>query len=256
MLEGLDRLRRQSRLANRIYVGLRGAQNRVMVIEQGAGAGLKIDLTGAVLRYGLGLAEEAVQDALRTHVRPGSVFYDVGANVGFLSLIAARLTGPQGRVVAFEPVPDTLQQLRRNLEINGFTNVEVVGAAVGDAPGRARLQVEKTSQTSHLASLSGMGTGEVAGEIDVEVVTLDQFIADGQPAPDVVKIDIEGAEVLALRGMQRLLATHRPTIICEIHGTLGAVVEALHDHGYATQQLADPHGVSLDHVVAIHPNRA
>lgn len=256
VLERLDRVRRSSRTVNRVYKLVRGQRNDVMTIEQGIGAGLKIDMTGAVLRYGLGLAEETVQKALSAHIRPGSVFYDVGANVGFLALIGGRLVGPQGRVVAFEPVPETAQQLRRNLDVNGFSHVEVVEAAVGAEAGHARMTLEPQSQTSHLSSLAGMGSGEVAGEIDVPVVTIDGLVAQGKPVPDVVKIDIEGAEVLALEGMQHTLQTARPTVICELHGTLDAVRSELQRYGYHTEQLRDPHGVSLDHLVATHPSRS
>jgi FkbM family methyltransferase len=254
--EALDRLRKRSPLARSVARSvLGGALNSVVTIPQGVGAGLKFDTTGGVLRYGLGLAEETVQDALAEHLRPGDVFYDLGANVGFLSLIGARLVGEGGQVVAFEPVPTTAALLRRNASLNGFDHVDVVEAAVGARAGRARLVLEEASQMAHLSTVPGMAEAGTTSEIDVEVLTLDAHLDDGASPPDVIKIDVEGAEIDALQGMARTISAHHPTIICEIHGTLDEVTRILTEHGYDVRRMTDAYGASLDHLLATHRSR-
>ena len=253
LIEALDQARKRSRILNAITQGfLRGGRDTVVTIPQGIASGLQFNTTGGVLRYGLGLAEEAVQEALAVHLKPGDVFYDVGANIGFLTLIGAKLVGATGRVVAFEPVPETVELLRQNAARNGFAHVDTVAAAAGATPGKARLILEHASQMAHLATVPGMAGGVSTAEIEVEVLTLDGYICEGGPAPDVVKIDVEGAEMDVLAGMSKTISERHPTIICEIHGTLEPVTEILTGHGYDVRRMSDEHGASLDHLVGTY----
>ena len=217
-------------------------RHRDLTIPTGAAAGLRFNSADTVCGYTLGTAEPAVQQALARELAPGMVAYDLGANIGFFTIIAARLVGPQGRVLAFEPLPDNVRWLRHNIALNAFGHVEVIEAAVGAQERTARLE--------------GGGAGVWAtlsddGEHRVRMVRLDDGIADGSlPVPDVVKMDVEGAELQALEGMRETLADHRPTVIVEVHGTMTTVCAALRVAGYSVERIdprtPDVHG----HVLA------
>jgi FkbM family methyltransferase len=196
---------------------------------------------GSIVR---GTLEPSVAEAMIRTIRPGHVFYDVGANVGYFTLVAARLVGPSGRVIAFEPVPWCAEAVAANIALNGLDQAEVRAEAVGDASGRARLRVVGEASQSLLASLEQRA--DVAREeIDVEVVALDDLVGAGTiPPPDVLKIDTEGAEILALEGMRETIAGHRPRIICEIHDTNAAFAELMDEFGYRVANLGGPWSVT------------
>jgi FkbM family methyltransferase len=166
-----------------------------------------------------------VQQALAEHLRAGDILFDIGANVGFFSVIGARLLGPSGSVYAFEPVPSNARCIRRNAALNDLANIEVVARAVSDRTGSAELM---------LASYSGGAALTTAGRppdattsISVEVASIDDLVATAavQP-PSVVKIDVEGAELEVLRGMAVTLREHRPVLICEIDDATPAGYES------------------------------
>jgi FkbM family methyltransferase len=192
--------------------------------------------TGLVVR---GTLEPSVQEALRRTVRPGHVFYDVGANIGFFTLVGARLVGPTGRVVAFEPVPWCAEAVGRNIELNDLDHAEIREEAVGAEAGHARLLVVGEASWSHLASTGRHA--DVRDEIDVEVTTIDELVAaDAVPPPDVLKVDTEGAELQVLDGMRETLARHRPAIVCELHATNERFAAAMDELGYRTTNLDEP----------------
>jgi len=187
----------------------------------------------------LGDLEVPVQEALHRTVAPGAIVFDVGANIGFFALLAARLAGPGGRVVAFEPVPEVAGYARAAARSNALDDrVEIRTQAVGEHSGTAALHVVSEPSWSHLAS-RGRHPDTVA-TIDVEVVTLDGLLDAGEPAPGVIKLDVEGAEVEVLRGASRLLAEHRPALIVELHETNAEVADLLEDAGYALDVLDGP----------------
>jgi FkbM family methyltransferase len=180
------------------------------VIGRGVGAGLLFNATGGYPGYLLGTSEPEEQEMIKRLLAPGAVFYDIGANVGFFSTLAARLVGPQGHVYAFEPFPESAARARANAALNNFDHVTVVEAAVSRGNGRLTLALSDSSATHHLA------TG-VEGLL-VDVVGIDMWRADANaPAPTLVMIDTEGAELDVLEGMSNLLREHRPWVLCEVH---------------------------------------
>jgi FkbM family methyltransferase len=216
------------RLVNKTAAPLRSGQR---TIAHGVGAGLQFNAGGGNPGYVLGTTEPDLQQRLSELLRPGAVFYDVGANVGFFSAIAARLVGREGRLVAIEPSPPTAERLRRNMELNGFDHVTVVEAAASARPGRAAFSVQPLHRSAG-SRLSAISRPPHASETTVETVTIDQLIDDGMPPPDVIKLDIEGAEVDALAGMVTTLRRARPTVLCETHGTADKVIALLEAAGY------------------------
>jgi FkbM family methyltransferase len=232
----------------------------VVTIRHGVGQGLRIYASDrSNIGYALGTTEPEVQAFLATHLKRGDVCCDIGANVGFFTLIAARLVGETGRVYAFEPLPSNAGALRRNVELNGLQNVEVVEAAVSDRSGTAQLILGKSSLD---AKLSDDGT-RVAGSISVRLVSLDEVEMVREPA--LIKIDAEGEEFAVLDGMHQKLAS-TPVILCELHQECGreehvaAVRDALGEAAprYALSLLEDgddwwaPHAIALPRQPAPH----
>ena len=197
------------------------------VIRGGAGEGLRISLRQASADYTAGTNELPVQQAVVENLSPGDVFYDIGSNVGFFSLVAARTVGAQGHVYAFEPLPLNARCIRANAAANRFDNVTVVETAVGAAEGTEALYV-----TAHPggATLSRADSPpDVTGTIPVTVTSIDRFVADDRHRPpSLVKIDVEGLELEVVKGMVETLRVTRPVVLCELDDVrIDGVVEKL-----------------------------
>ncbi len=158
-------------------------------------------------------------------VQPGSVVWDVGANVGLLSFCAAGLAGPQGKVYAIEPDTFLVTLLRRSALANpDAARVEVLPVAVADHVGLERFTVAKRSRAaSHLNGHGSSQAGGIRESQTVVAVTLD-WLARQIPPPDVVKIDSEGAEARILSAGRELLGKRRPIVICEVMSENSAAV--------------------------------
>lgn len=179
-------------------------------------------------------------------VRPGDTFVDVGANIGLYTLKAARLSGPQGRVLAAEPGRAAREQLNANIALNAFPHVAVIGSALSDAEGEATLHHVDKGNDPQAFSLLPDGT-EKSGET-VPVTTLDNAVAGaGLARVDCIKIDVEGFEAHVIRGAGETLARWHPTIVFEVNcPTLLQSGEApdgawklLEAHGYRFFHLVD-----------------
>lgn len=217
---------------------------RPIPILGGPAKGLRINLHGSAVAFATGAAERPVQDALARELRPGGTVFDIGANVGFVSLLAARLVGPRGRVVAFEPVPQNVAAIRENIALNSIDWVDVREAAVGRALGSARMIVSDISAFSRLETISVPDHERT--RIDVNVVSIDELLSSGSvPAPDLVKIDVEGAELDVIEGMRNTIAEHRPVILCEVHDCNVAYAELMRSLDYEPVNL-DEEGVSVE----------
>ncbi|MCS7011959.1 MAG: FkbM family methyltransferase [Anaerolineales bacterium] len=183
-----------------------------------AGLTLLLDLQSEK-DYWLGVYEPELQEAVRTLIAPGWVVYDVGANIGYVSLLLAKMVGERGRVFAFEALPANVERLRRNLALNGMqTKVEVVAGAVTQGRGPVRFFVHASGGMGKVEGSAGR-TERYQAEVVVDGLSLDEFVYEqGHPSPQAIKMDIEGGEVLALPGMRRLLAEARPLLLLELHG--------------------------------------
>lgn len=182
------------------------------VIQRGVGKGLRFRTNVPVAGYILGTTEPELQQVFADFLTEGDVVYDLGANVGFYTLLSAHLVGLSGHVYAFEPFEESLEIARSNLKQNGFDNVTFVNKAVADVSGSERLQMGLSPATFMLSD-RGNGDG-----IQVSVTSLDAFLEmeEARP-PSFIKIDVEGAEKRVIRGMKQLLRMHRPTLLCEVH---------------------------------------
>jgi FkbM family methyltransferase len=225
------------RLRRRIHdkVSTIVGENEV-TIEHGELAGLRFTARGSNPGYLLGASEPLVQKALSRCLQAGMVFYDIGANVGFFTLLGAKAVGPSGHVYASEPIPQNAAVLRHNLALNGFENVSIVNRAVSERSGKGQMEVESSFVTAALSSGSGRGG------IVVEVISIDDAIKGlGLRPPRVVKIDVEGGEIRVIRGMRQTLEHFQPVVVCELHHGDDKLLKAelltlLRGHGY---ELAD-----------------
>jgi len=158
----------------------------------------------------LGTYERRVQRLFREELRMGAAVLDIGANVGFYTLLASKLTGAAGHVHAFEPLPRNLYYLERHIKLNELANVTVESLAIAATSGEAFFR------TAPHASMGGLRQD---GNLHVTTASLDDLIASGRiPKPDFIKMDIEGAESDALRGAAKLLASGPLTIVLSTHG--------------------------------------
>jgi FkbM family methyltransferase len=157
------------------------------------------------LLYLIGERHVSEANLVRSLLAPGMNVVDVGANIGHYTLMFAQVVGPQGRIIAIEPSPENLPELTLNVERNNLRNVEIVAKAVGDTQKGVGLS-------------SGINSGVVRDEItpaySVEQDLIDNIITE---PIDFMKLDVEGYEVFALEGAQRILSKYRPTVFLEIH---------------------------------------
>lgn len=160
--------------------------------------------------FWLGTYEPHIQRRIARDLRGGATFYDLGANVGFYSLLASQFVGV-GKVFAFEPLPDNVNYLRRHLVLNSVSNVTVLEVAISDQESLASFKTERTG---------AMGRLDGAGELSVRMTTLDCLLDSKEiEPPDYIKMDIEGAEFKALLGARRCFEKFSPRLFLATHGS-------------------------------------
>lgn len=155
-------------------------------------------------------------------LKPGMIFFDVGTNAGLFAISAAKKIGAE-QVFAFEPCSSTCELLKENLRLNGVTNVHVEQAALGELLGKALLQVNARGKDGlNTLGRAAHPDSHVVGLEEVRVTTLDTFLREsGVPRVDVMKVDIEGAELMMFRGARQLLErADAPLILYEGYGIL------------------------------------
>lgn len=185
----------------------------------------------------LGSYEDTKRRYFERTLKQGSIVYDIGANVGFYTLLASVLVGTTGKVFAFEPAPRNLRYLRAHLRLNLVENVRTIEAAVSDRVGVA-----------HFDEASGPCTGRLAegGELLVRTVSVDELFSIGElPPANFIKVNVEGSEARVLRGAKNMLSVHRPTIFLATHGkeTHAECCQLLRSLGYRLEPLG---GTSLE----------
>lgn len=218
----------------------RRAPNPYPVELPGASARFDVSARTEYNRVSSFLDEEPVIETIVAELEDDDVYWDVGANIGTHAFLPAA-AHPTASVVAIEPYHRNVTKLIRNRALNDLDNVSILPLALSDRSGTAELRGENDQP--------GYGAFSLAGESDVEVVEVpvrpgDELIADGIPAPSVVKIDVEGGELAVLEGLEKTLSggTVR-TVFCEVHRHEGvsedAVTNRLREYGYAVTPIAE-----------------
>ncbi len=179
------------------------------------------------------LLDVPVQLCMLSALRPGDTFIDVGANIGMLSMLAAHAVGRGGRVISFEPNPDVYERLLWHLSENGIKQVVPNRAALGDRNTTLELKVPATGNTGAgtLGVLPARHGGRVGAAYQVPVRIGDEVLKDLWAVPLFIKLDVEGYETAAIRGLAETIRRHLPAILLE------ANVEMLPAAGTSTAEL-------------------
>ncbi|MBK9062262.1 MAG: FkbM family methyltransferase [Acidobacteria bacterium] len=198
---------------------------------------------------GEGVWEPSETTAFLAHLREGMCVFDVGANIGYYTLLAARAVGSSGRVWAFEPEPHNFALLTRNVAENGFANVQLVNAAVSDRAGVLRLHLDDANFGAHSLEAGSVRTSS-GRSVDVDAVFLDRFADEALSfgAGILVKVDVQGAEALVVAGAHRLLGLPNVTLFLEIwpealeraQADAGRLLAALEDLGFRFEDVEAP----------------
>ena len=207
------------------------------------------DNTRALIRRGRW--EGFATDIFEARLKSGDCVVDGGANFGHYAMTAARIVGPQGRVFAFEPEPAAYGLLVANLALNGFDQVQAERAGLSDTSGELELTVDDDSTGGH--SFLAEATLKQGRTVKTPVFALDDYMARvaGDCRVDMIKIDVQGLEYLVMQGARRVLAEHKPCVLCEIWpvgmAMAGTSMEALMDMmealGYSAEAVIEPTGL-------------
>ncbi|MEJ7738822.1 MAG: FkbM family methyltransferase [Chitinophagaceae bacterium] len=186
----------------------------VATIQRGHLQGLKFVITDN-LGWSpiLGRWEPESHEVFARFIKPGQTVFDLGANNGIHSLLFSKLVGKSGKVIAFEPLPENVEELRKNFGLNNITNIEVVQSAVGDHDGEITFFL---GQATTQGSIVGIGR-QSGSEKKVPLICLNTFITNKRLKPDFIKMDIEGAESAALEGLGDLINEIKPVFFIELH---------------------------------------
>ena len=159
-----------------------------------------------------GLFHKQMTKVVKDIITRGMVCLDIGANIGYFTLIMARLVGEEGKVFTFEPEPHNFDLLAKNIAINGYDNITPVKKAISNKDGKAQLFLDRTSFGSH--SLSRQSAANIRQDIiEVETQTLDSFFKDYDGKIDFIKMHAEGAELAVLEGMENIINKNKDVII-------------------------------------------
>ncbi len=232
-------------IAKSLVVFVLGRETKPRTIVRGLASGCRICVSPAEhLGCLLGSSEPHLQRVIREYVAAGDTVYDIGANMGYVALSLARQVGPSGHVIAFEPVPQNLDLLRANIENNRILNIQVFDVAASDQRGEAVIRISENLSTS---SLIWHKNDPSAVELKIRTVAIDQLVAAGDlQEPKFVKIDVEGAEGLAVLGMRRTIAVARPVLFIECSDSgREATWAALAELGYRCYEAITGKPVSL-----------
>ena len=235
--------------------------DEVVSLPQLGGLRMRID-TRSFKGYVLGTHEPCVVNAIRQHVIPGQSVVDIGAHLGYFTLLMASRVGEHGQVYAFEPSERLSPVLQANIEMNALTpRVRIERLAVSDQTGQVQLWGRENDLNAVRSMISSSPLAVPLGEpADVETVAsvrLDDYFSErGLVGVDFLKIDVEGAEGLVLRGAAGILKSFHPVVLVEMHTFAGSTHEVaadiLQSHGYVLTTIDKEYGETAYHCLAIY----
>jgi len=221
------------RFLDKALMGVYGSliQDQVMTIGAGPMRGIKLAASQHTSHAHInGTYEREVQEAIDSLLRPGDVCYDLGASIGYMTLLMARKAK---QVYSFEPAPHAAAEMKRHLAANGLANVTIVPLPVSNGVREVRFCLTDGAYGSAIND-----TETRWPVLQLETTTLDLFARD-HPVPDFLKMDVEGEEGRVLEGAQEVLAHRKTRICCEVHNREAAesVLTTLHRFGYTVTLL-------------------
>lgn len=210
----------------------------ILPIRAGELRGMLWTLGATELEAVMGIYEAAQTRLLGEEIEPTDTVYDIGANVGYYTLLMSKLAK---RVLSFEPLPRNLRYLRRHRLLNLAKNVKIIDRAVSSDNGKTRFFLGENHAMGHMYT---PWTDALKDEfIEVQQIRLD---GSGLPAPDVMKIDVEGAELQVLKGAKDTIECHHPTIFLSVHSDnlRKECTEFLHGLGYNMKPIEGDAGLA------------
>lgn len=204
-----------------------------------------------------GIYEPFEAELFRGLLRSGMTVVDIGANIGYYTIIAARRVAPGGKVIAFEPEPENFAFLNASVEKNGFKNVSLHNLAVSDKAEKINLNLYESNKGKHSIVKDSVDSREFSETILIQSIALDEFLkTQGVSQIDIIKMDIEGAESLALSGMQKTLAKanvlfmeftpdsvrkagHDPVAVLALLRSGGFILKEIDEHKKTTREIVD-----------------
>lgn len=231
------------------YVG------RTVTVSRGPLKGMKWAYqSGQQFWLPLGLYEPETSSWLSENIKEGDLFFDIGANYGYFSLVGSRMVGSNGLVISVEPIPKNQDYISRQISLNGLTNIKLQKVALSDSDGSAKFVIEAQNANSHLSSIDiRHAISKKIDEVEVETLTLDSLVQELGRRPDLIKCDVEGAEKLVVEGARDLIksasakwiiSTHSPELKAEI-------AETFKSNGYDVSDLE-----GFDHELICCPQKA
>jgi len=195
-------------VAGKVIREINGSKMYLDVADEGLSRDLIID----------SVREAYILETIKRELNEGDVVVDIGANIGYYALLEAKIVGEKGKVYAIEPVPENMELLQKNIQLNRYSNIEVFQLAIGNKKGFAPTYVAKRRNISSLKKImSHIESGMISHEITVEVTKLDDFL-QGKVEPDIIRMDVEGYEYQIVKGMERTLEKGLPlTLFIELH---------------------------------------
>lgn len=198
-------------------------------------------------------------------LKPGAVLYDIGANVGFHSLVANEFA-EDGTIYAFEPMPFVRAVFEKHLELNqaliGKNNIRLLPIAVSDTEKEVEFSNDPASRDGNTYITGSYIFNNAAGKIKVHCDSIDGLIAKGYKVPDIIKIDVEGAEYDVLLGARKTIEQNHPFILlathdCHLHGVQQKCVALLQELGYDLEHTGrhNKYMEGLDDYIAIHKTK-
>lgn len=194
---GIENNTYRRRLANNLYINVNPSEH----IQQQL--------------FWYGYYEKELGDLIKKILRPGNVFLDIGANIGYFSLLAGNHE-PTAKIIAFEPVGSIFKKLEENISINTVQNIKAVNSGVGDKNEEREIYI---SAEDNLGMSSFQKPGSYSGKTEmISVITIDEWIKSTALSKiDLIKLDVEGNELAALKGMHKTLQNFKPAVIVEIN---------------------------------------
>jgi len=208
---------------------------------------MSVDLSDHIQRqiYFLGHYERKITDLVFRTIKPGDTFLDIGANVGYYSILAGHLVGPTGSVHSFEPIPWIFSELEGNVTLNSLNNVHLNQIAVSDTPGPLTIHLPGPGNSGLGSSIQRPPPYHSGQTVECEAERLDNYLKENDVQNiKLIKMDIEGAEFLAMRGMTETFSrTPAPNVICEADEDLlgnpgfsvGDLARFMTDFGYQVE---------------------
>ena len=214
-----------------------------IIIKNIQGSRMYIDLkdmgiSSEIALYGI--REPESTKMIQKVVKDGDVVLEIGANRGYYALMESKLVGKNGKVYCIEPLPENVEHLKKNIELNGYNNMEVYQLAIGDKNGTASMSI---SSHSNLGSLMDKKDSRIVGSLKVKLVTLDNFLKEKR-FPDFIRMDVEGYEYNIIKGMMNVLKSNKPLkMFIEVHphimnkGQTTFVLKSMMEHGFKTKKV-------------------